>query len=397
MKTTKTNTFPVWPYYAEDEIEAVHDVLRSGHVNYWTGGQGRDFGREYADYVGVGFGIALANGTVALELALRALNIGPGDEVIVTSRSFVASASSITICGATPVFADVDLDSQNVTAETIAPHITIHTRAIVVVHLAGWPCEMPPIMELAKKNGIQVIEDCAQAHGARLNDQPVGSFGDIATFSFCQDKIISTGGEGGMLLTNSEALWEKAWAYKDHGKNYKAVSEVHQDGESGPFRWVHESFGSNFRMTEMQAAIGRLQLRKLDLWVDRRRCNASILIDQLSTAPGLRIPVPKPHVHHSYYKFYAFLKLETLSKDWTRNRVIEEINGRGVPCFGGSCSEIYKEKAFQTAGYGPETALVNALNLGESSLMFVVHPTLSEADMRHMTKVIKNVAGSMLA
>lgn len=386
-----------WPAYSQEEIDAVQRILRSGKVNYWTGQEGRAFETDYAGYTGVRHAIALANGTVALELALRVLGVGPGDEVIVTPRSFIASASSAALIGATPVFADVDPESQNITADTIRLHITDRTRAIIAVHLAGWPCNMPPIMALAKENGIRVIEDCAQAHGAELAGQPVGSFADVSAFSFCQDKIISTGGEGGMLLTDSPALWEKAWAYRDHGKRCNPSCEPRKHQKEASFRWTHDSFGSNLRMTEIQATLGRVQLRKLDEWVDKRRANAEILIEELSSNPGLRIPIPGQHVRHAYYKFYTFLNMEALAPKWTRERVIKTLNDRGVPCSTGSYGELYKEQAFVDAGLGPKSPLPHAVDLGRTSMMFVVHPTLSPKEMTQMGRAIKNVINSALA
>jgi len=386
----RARNLPTWPYYADDEIAAVQRVLASGRVNYWTGDEGREFEREYADYAGVAHGVALANGSVALELALRALDIKAGDEVIVTPRSFIASASSIVICGATPVFADIDRDSQNITATTIAPRISGRTRAIILVHLAGWPCDMAPILKLAKQHDLSIIEDCAQAHGATYDRRPVGSFGDIGVFSFCQDKIITTGGEGGMLVTRSKALWEKAWSYKDHGKSHAAVYDP-EPGQKGAFRWVHESFGSNFRMTEMQAAIGRIQLRKLEGWIEQRTRNARVLIERLSEIPALRVPVPDKHIRHAYYKLYAFLNPELLRPGWDRDRVISAVNELGAPCFGGSCSEVYREKAFVNSPFRQDTGLPVAGALGDTSLMFPVHPTLTTADMARTARVVEQV------
>ena len=381
---------PGWPRYDDDEISAVAKVLASGRVNYWTGDEGRKFEREFADYVGVDHGVALANGSVALELALRALDIKTGDEVIVTPRSFIASASSIVVCGATPVFADIDRNSQNITAETIAPRISSRTRAIMLVHLAGWPCDMAPILKLAKQHDLRIIEDCAQAHGATYDRCPVGSFGDIGVFSFCQDKIITTGGEGGMLVTRSKALWEKAWSYKDHGKSHAAVYDP-GPSQTGAFRWVHESFGSNFRMTEMQAAIGRIQLRKLDGWIEQRTTNARVLIERLSDIPALRVPVPDGRIRHAYYKLYTFLNPELLRPGWDRDRVISAVNELGTPCFGGSCSEVYREGAFMNSPFRQDTRLPLARELGDTSLMFPVHPTLTTADMNHMAGIIGQV------
>ena len=259
--------FSPWPSFTPEEIEAVSAVLASNRVNYWTGDRCQEFERGFAEWVGTRYAVALTNGTVALDVALRALGIGPGDEVITSSRTFMASASCIVATGAVPIFADVDADSQNVTAETIAAVLTPRTKAVICVHLGGMPCDMDPIMALAAKHDLKVIEDCAQAHGARYRGRSVGSIGHIGAWSFCQDKIISTGGEGGMMVTDDEEIFKKCWAFKDHGKSYDAV--YHREHAPG-FRWLHESFGTNWRMTEIQSVIGRLQLQKLDKWVETR-------------------------------------------------------------------------------------------------------------------------------
>lgn len=380
--------FPKWPDFSEAEINAVVGVLRSGKVNYWTGTQCREFEKEYAASVGAGHAVALANGTVALELALRLLGVGVGDEVVTTPRTFIASASCAVLIGATPVFADVDRDSQNISAESIERVLTPHTRAIVAVHLAGWPCDMDPIMELARARRIAVIEDCAQAHGAAYRGRAVGGIATLGSFSFCQDKIITTGGEGGMLVTNDKQLWAHAWAFKDHGKSYDAV--YHR--EHGPgFRWLHESFGTNWRMTEMQAAIGRLQLEGLATAVHRRRRNAALLLEGLSRSRCLRVPQPPADVFHSYYKFYAFLEPGSLKTDWSRDRVVSEIQTRGVPCFSGSCSEVYLEKAFDGHVSRPQKRLVVARELGDTSLMFLVHPTLTDVHLEQTITVAREV------
>ena len=379
--------FAPWPFFAADEIAAAQSVLKSGKVNYWTGEEGRFFEKEFSTFIGTRYAVALANGTVALELALYALGIGPGDEVIVASRTFIASASCIVMRGATPVMADVDLASQNISAETIKPLITQRTKAIIAVHLAGWPCDMDPIMELAQKYNLKVIEDCAQAHGATYRGKPVGSLGHVAAFSFCQDKIITTGGEGGMLTTDDQAVWEKAWSYKDHGKNYDAVYGP-QVGNG--FRWLHDSFGTNWRLTELQAAIGRIQLRKLPSWLKKRRAHASLLTKEFMHIPALRVTVPSPEIEHAYYKYYVFIRPELLKHEWTRDRIQAEINAAGVPCYNGSCSEIYLEKAFPEH-LRPSRRLQVAKELGETSLMFLVHPTLTTADIKRTCTVVKKV------
>lgn len=376
-----------WPFFSEEELEAVAGVLRSGKVNYWTGEQGRMFEMEFASSAGCKYGVALANGTLALEVALYALGIGPGDEVITTSRTFIASASCAVMRGARPVCVDVDRESQNITPETIRSAITPRTKAIIAVHLAGWPCDMDSISQLAKEHNLKVIEDCAQATGATYKGKPVGSLSDAAAFSFCQDKIITTGGEGGMLTTNLEQVWRKAWSFKDHGKSYEAV--YHRSHAPG-FRWLHEEFGTNWRMTEMQSAIGRVQMTKLGEWIRKRRQHAALLTDRFSKIPAFRVTVAPPSVEHAYYKYYVFVQPSELRENWTRDRIMEAISKQGVPCFSGSCSEIYLEKAFP-AEWMPAQRLPVAKELGENSLMFLVHPTLSLEDMNLTAEIVEAV------
>jgi dTDP-4-amino-4,6-dideoxygalactose transaminase len=379
---------PNWPVYDADEIQAVTAVMQSGKVNYWTGNEAREFEREYAEYLGVKHTIALHNGTQALELALYAFGVGAGDEVITTARTFIASASAAVMRGCIPIIADVDAVTQNMTAETIRPLITPKTRAIIAVHLAGWPCDMDAIMALAEEYGLIVIEDCAQAHGAFYKGRPVGSIGHAGAFSFCQDKIMTMGGEGGLLSLQDTEIWKKAWAYKDHGKSYDAVyNREHPPG----FRWLHDSFGTNWRMLEVQAAIGRIQLRKLPHWIERRRRNAAVLAHRLSKHPALRLTPPDQNVLHSYYKYYVFVRPEQLASGWDRDRVMNAITAQGVPCFSGSCSEIYLERAFVDAGYGPQERLPVAQDLGETSLMFLVHPTLGLQDMERVADAVDAV------
>ena len=371
--------FSSWPYFTDEEAEAVRQVLLSNKVNYWTGCECREFEREYATYLGVKHAIAVANGTLALEVALRALEIGQGDEVIVTSRTFLASVSCIVTVGAKPVFADIDLDTQNITPLSIRKVLTSNTKAIIAVHLAGWPCDMDSMMELAKELNLKVIEDCAQAHGAKYKGRSVGSIGHIGAWSFCQDKIMTTGGEGGMVTTNDKKLWEKMWSYKDHGKSWKAVYETkHPPG----FRWLHESFGSNYRMTEMQAAIGRIQIKRMSEWHEARKQNAEAILTVSEEYPKVfRVPSPPEHVEHAWYKCYVFVKVEGLRLGWNRDKIIAEINSLGVPCYSGSFSEVYLEKAFEGTNFRPKDRLPVAKELGETSLMFLVHPTLGDAEM----------------
>ena len=380
--------FEPWPSFTSAEADAVSKVLLSNKVNYWTGQECREFEKEFAAFAQTQYAVAVANGTVALDLALKALGVGTGDDVIVTSRTFLASASSIVTAGANPVFADVELDSQNVSRRTIEAVLTPKTKAIICVHLAGWMCDMDPIMQLAEEKGIWVIEDCAQAHGAFYNGQSAGSIGHIGAWSFCQDKIMTTGGEGGMVTTNDENLWKKMWSYKDHGKNFDSIyNKQHPPG----FRWLHDSFGTNWRMMEMQAVIGRLQLQKMPEWTQLRNTNMHRILASFENNPYFTVAMPPEYYVHAAYKAYVQVNTAQLPEGWSRDRIMAKINALGVPCFSGSCSEVYLEKAFDGTPWRPEQRLVNAKSLGESSLMFLVHPTLSKSNMQKTVESIQQV------
>ncbi|EHH2485705.1 DegT/DnrJ/EryC1/StrS aminotransferase family protein [Vibrio vulnificus] len=380
--------FSPWPSFTQEEADAVSRVLLSNKVNYWTGTECREFEKEFAAWAGCEYAIALGNGTLALDLALKALGVGEGDEVITTSRTFLASASAIVTAGASPVFADVDLNSQNITAETIGKVVTEKTKAVIVVHLAGMPAEMDAIMALAAERGFYVIEDCAQAHGAKYKGRSVGTIGHIGAWSFCQDKIMTTGGEGGIVTTNDQALWSAMWSYKDHGKSYDAVyNRQHPPG----FRWLHESFGTNWRMTELQGVLGRIQLQRMAEWTAKRQHNGKLIDQAVADLPLVRCVEVADYIEHAEYKHYLFVNPEQLKPGWSRDRIVEEINAAGVPAYQGSCSEIYLEKAFDNTPWRPEERLPNAVQLGETSLMFLVHPTLTAAEMEKTTAVVRDV------
>nr|WP_309592642.1 DegT/DnrJ/EryC1/StrS aminotransferase family protein [Moraxella osloensis] len=390
--------FSPWPSFTQEEADAVSQVLLSNKVNYWTGTECREFEKEFAAWAGTDYAVALANGTLALDVALQAMGIGEGDEVIVTPRSFIASVSTVVNAGAMPVFADVEADTGNLSARTIAPYITDKTKAIICVHLAGWPCDMDEIMALAKQHNLWVIEDCAQAHGAKYKGKPVGSIGHVGAWSFCQDKIMTTGGEGGMVTTNDKALWQKMWEYKDHGKNYDSI--YHKQHPPG-FRWLHDSFGTNWRMMEMQAVIGRIQLKKMAEWTKIRTQNAKILRDALTQFAGgqqfLRIPNIEFHQVmggdsvHAYYKYYVYVRPENLPENISRDSILNALNEKKIPCFSGSCSEIYLEKAFDNHPSRPNARLTVAKELGETSLMFLIHPTLTITEMQTIANTTVDV------
>ena len=394
--------FSPWPSFTAEEASAVQQVLLSGKINYWTGTECREFEKEFASWCGTRYAVALANGTLALDVALKSLGIGPGDEVVVAPRTFIASVSCVVNAGAIPVFADVDADSGNISATTVARVLTPRTRAVVCVHLAGWPCDMDPLMALAEAHGFKVIEDCAQAHGARYKGRSVGSIGHVGAWSFCQDKIMTTGGEGGMVTTNDETAWRAMWSFKDHGKSWEAVYErAHPPG----YRWLHESFGTNWRMLEIQAVLGRIQLRCMERWTASRSAHAETILDACRRHLALRVPAFPSHRDqngsasptsgsvHAQYKCYVYVRPGKLSQGWSRDRIAHVISASGVPCYQGSCSEVYLEKAFDNTGWRPSERLPVAKELGETSLMFLVHPTLTSAEIDKTCAVIGQVLG----
>lgn len=380
--------FPQWPQFSSTDIEAVCRILESGKVNYWTGPEGRLFEHEFAQSVGRRYGVGVPSGTVALELAFLTLGLRPGDEVVLPPRTYFGCASAIVLIGAVPVFADVDHVSQNLTASTIESVLTDRTRAILAVHLAGWPCDMDPILDLAAAHDLAVIEDCAQAQGAEYRGRRVGSMSEVGIFSFCHDKIMTTAGEGGMLVMDEHEKWKMAWSFKETGKSFDAVfNQKHPAG----FRWQREMFGTNWRLTEVQSAVGRNMLKRVPEWLETRRQNAALLTDAFTRVPGLRVTLPPDYVRHAYYKYYVFLEPERLKSSWDRDRIMVAVSEQGIPCGSGSCSEIYREKAFVNLGMGAKSRLPVAEELGKTSLMFDVHPGLSAFEMQHTAEVVARV------
>ena len=399
----RTDPFPAWPSVPTDGREAVARVLESGDINYWTGTECRTFEREYASYLGVEHTLAVANGTLALEIALRALNVGPGDEVIVPSRTFIATAGAVVAVGATPVVVDIDPETNALTPLTIAQALTPRTRAVIVVHLGGYPADMPAILELTSQLGLKVVEDCAQAHGATINGRQVGTFGDAGCFSFCQDKILPLG-EGGLIALRDGEVYARAWSYRDHGRDLELAQGdplVAADSPAASFRWLTTTFGSNARLGEMEGALGCATLRHLPEYVAQRRANALALADALSSEAHLRVLTPAPGFpcEPSYYRLYALLDTDALAPGWTRDRVIAAIVAEGVPAQYGSCALIGHEAAFDTIDLSgaPKVALPGAQRAHERSIAFLVHPTAAVADMADVatavTKVLAHATG----
>lgn len=381
----RTDPWPAWPQFAPDERDAVAQVLESGRVNYWTGTRGRAFERAFAEHTGVAHGIAVANGTVAIEVALQGLGIQAGDEVIVPSCTFVATASAVLRMGARPIFADLCPNSGNLTPESVDAVATERTRAVIAVHLGGWPARVVELAALCRNRGVAFIEDCAQAHGASVGQQRVGSFSDVAAFSFCQDKIMTTAGEGGMVVAGDEGLARRIWSAKDHGKSWEAVYErEHPPG----FRWLHETLGTNGRMTELQAAVGLLQLGKLEGWVERRRQHAARLRRALSRHASFDTPELPDDVYGSYYRLYTRIRPESLAAGWDRDRVMVALEAEGLPCRVGSCTEIFREKVFDGLER-PELPV--AAQLARVALSFTTHPTLDEAALDDAERILDKV------
>ncbi len=384
---------PNWPTYDIEEIESVSKILKSGRVNYKTGQVGKEFERKFASFCGCKYAVAVANGSLALSAAYSSLKLSPGDEFITTPRTFIATSSTAVLNGLIPIFADVDINTGNITAKSIEPLITEKTKAICVVHIAGWPADMDEICSLALKYNIKIIEDCSQAHGAKINGKSVGSFGDVSTWSFCQDKIISTGGEGGMLTTNSKEIYDFVLSYIDHGKTQESIK---RNKSTKGYKWVHDRFGNNFRLTEMQSQIGIIQLKKISKWIKIRERNSYILYKKISGLNLVRIPFPKKNIQHAWYKFYFYLNTEFISSKWNRDRIIQEINKKNMPAFHGGCSEIYLENCFRNKGLGPNKRLNVAKELGDTSIMLLVHPTIDEENMLIYANIVYEILSKAL-
>jgi len=410
----RTAPFPAWPpvlyetlcadvagahdneYYFKQVLQHAGAVLTSGRLNYHTGVQTKAFEEAFAAFAGVPYALAVANGTVALELALRALGVGmlPGEEVIVPSRTFIATAGAVRAVGAIPVIADVDPATNCLTAVSVARVLTPRTTAVIPVHLGGFPAPVPEIISLAEQVGAVVIEDCAQALGARYRGAAVGSMGAAGCFSFCQDKILPLG-EGGMITFAEEEAFKRAWAYRDHGRNWDKAHEVPVGEASSQFRWLCDTFGTNARMTEVQGALGSVALVELESWLAQRALNARVLIEALAELDGIA-PVVLPDFlavdsAHAFYRLYATVDPARLAEGWTRDRIIDALNAEGVPVQYGSCALISNERAFIDAEIITNVDLPGAREADETSLAFFVHPSASVADMADVAAALRKV------
>ena len=376
-----------WPHHTSEEIKLVKKILASGKTNYLYGEYGKKFEKLFSKIIGNKYSIAVANGTIALEIAIKALNLPKKSEILVPSRSFFASASSVVQAGHTPVFTDVDYNSQNINLKYIKESITNKTKAILCVHLAGFPCDMFEISNFAKKNKLFIVEDCSQAHGAKIKNRSIGSFGDISCWSFCFDKIISTGGEGGIISTNSKIFFEYIWSYKDHGKN---IYKYNKKTKLNKFRYIHDSFGTNGRLTEMQSAIGLLQISKLDVNIIKRNNICNFIINSFKDFNFIKFQKVPDKYLHSYYKLYFYIDFKLFKKNIKGNDLLYEFQNKKLKINSGSCPEIYLEKAFINYK-NRKNRFNNAKLLGLNSFAISIHHKMIKKDLIKITKSMKAI------
>ena len=403
---------PGWPWFDEGTIKAAMEVLRSGKVNYWTGSLGMEFEKKWAEYNGVEFAISTSTGTSALHTALGALGIGPGDEVITVPYTFIASSFCVLQIGAIPVFVDVRKEDHCIDPKEIEKKITSRTRAIIPVHLYGNVCEMDEIMKVARKHNLKVIEDAAQAHGAEYKGKKVGSIGDVGCFSFCQNKTFTTGGEGGALITDDEDVAWEARSFRDHGYDVKKRMSLLEMEQALPY--IHRRVGFNYRMTEIQSAIGLKELEKLDSWnLPQRRKNGETLIAELKECPQiLTLPVHSEEKRNGFYVFPIVLNLDAITCD--KATFLKAVIAEGVYAWKEFWPQSYKEKVFtEHNGFGrfnfpfeskeytdpkaveyDKVFCPNCAWLEERTFVVHIWPTIKEQHIQLVAKAIKKVASA---
>tara|TARA_B100000795_G_scaffold263833_1_gene243518 strand:+ start:742 stop:1899 length:1158 start_codon:yes stop_codon:yes gene_type:complete len=361
-----------WPNFNKNLISKVSKILSSGEINYSNGPYGEKFEKEFSKFVGNGYSVAICNGTAALEVAIKSLRLPKNSEIIVTARSFFSSAACIVNTGHIPIFADVNLLTQNISLDDIKKKISKRTKAIICVHLAGLPCNIYDIKKLANKNKIKIIEDCSQAHGASINNKQVGSFGDVSTWSFCNDKIISTLGEGGMISTNKKKIYDFCKVYINHG------STLQNKKSSEKFLYNKDYFGTNLRITEIQSVAGLEQLKNLRKIQTKREKMSKSYFHIISKYQNyIYSHFPSTNIKCAWYRFYFFLKTDVKNYQKIRFKIIADLKKDNVKCFTGSCPEIYLEKSFKKLGNFKVTRLKNCKTLGETSVALDINHTLA--------------------
>ena len=405
--------FPMWPQFAPETPDQVAELLKTGKVCYWTGKVGMEFEEAWAKWIGSKMAISCTNGTAALHIAIASLGIGPGDEVIVPSYSFIASSFSIVQAGAIPVFADVT-DDHTIDPACIEKLITPRTKGIVVVHLYGVMCDMGKIMEIAKKHNLKVIEDCAQCFGGEFNGKKAGTIGDVGCFSFCQSKHFTTGGEGGMVVTNDEDLGWECRSFRDHGYDVKQRMNMLALEESLPY--IHRRVGFNYRMTEMQSLIGLNELKRFDNWNLARRLKYAKMYDEaFKDQPGIASLPLNTEERKSAYWWYP-IRLDLSKLDCDAPAIIKELGAAKIPCYGIQWPEAYLEKAyvehggfgtakfpFESKEYADASATdytkvncPNAHKLRFETVSLFLHPTWEEIHIERCIEGLKSVLAKHL-
>ena len=401
--------FPMWPAFAPETLEDVLEPIRTGKVNYWTGKKGMEFEEKWAEYIGAKMAISCTNGTAALHIAIASLGIGPGDEVIVPSYSFIASSFSVVQAGAIPVFCDVT-DDHTIDPAKIEELITPKTKGIIVVHLYGVVADMGPILEIAKKHNLKVIEDCAQCFGGEYKGIKAGMIGDVGCFSFCQSKHFTTGGEGGMVVTNDEDLGWECRSFRDHGYDVKTRMNMLALEEKLPY--IHTRVGFNYRMTEIQSVIGINELKRFENWNLARRFKYAKMYDEaFAGLEGIaKLPVNTEERKCSYWWYPINLDIDKL--DCNAAQFVKALMAKNIPCYGIQWPEAYEEKAYREHnGFGsakfpfesseytnPESVKYdqvlcpNAKRLRDVTFSVFLHPSWEE---EHINAVIAGVKATL--
>jgi dTDP-4-amino-4,6-dideoxygalactose transaminase len=405
-----TGPLPGWPQFSEKGKKAILQPLESGQVNYWTGTRGMEFEEKWAAFHGVQFAISCNSGTSALHTALAAMGIGPGDEVIVPSYTFIASSFCVVQAGAIPVFADVNKNDHCISPKDIEKKITKRTKAIIPVHLYGNICDMDPIMALAKKHKLLVLEDCAQAHGGTYKGRKVGTIGHAGAFSFCQSKSFTTGGEGGAVITDDEEIGWQCRSFRDHGYDVRERMRLLELEAKLPY--IHNRVGYNYRLTEMQSILGIYELERFENWnLKNRQRNGQILIDELSNVPQIMyLPVHNEKRRNGFFVFPMTLDLKKLNCDI--KTFLAALTAEGVPNHPVFWPQCYAERAYREHnGFGAKAKFPfrskeyttpasvqyknvvceNAAWHQDRTFITVVHPTLGVSHMKQIARGIKKV------
>jgi perosamine synthetase len=387
---TRSEPFPRWPLLGPEDVTAVAEVLDSGKLTQLSGRSVADFERAFAEWHGIEHCVATSSGTTAIHAALIALDVGPGDEVIVPAHTFIASATPVLHQGATPVFTDVEERTFCISPDSVRERVTERTKAIIAVHLNGHPADLDALLEIARPRGIAIIEDAAQAHGATYKGRKAGTIGEAGCFSFWEDKIITTGGEGGAIITADPALADRMRRIRHHG-------EGPVEGERA---YYHVELGYNYRMTSIQAATGLVQLRKLDEYLIARRRNAAHLSERLGEIPQVEPPFVADYAVHSYYKYICRLRRESGPSTRLRTsidiaRFVAAVAAEGLPISRRYPTPLPQQPVFRDAGLAGAACPV-AERLSGELFMLLVHPTASIADMDDYATAIGKVV-SVLA